>query len=91
MLPILAAVILTDGVTKLIGCPRISDVDCMISILNELGCKTSFCENILTIDTTNMKLEEISKEKVEKTRASILLLGALLGRFRQAVLSYPAL
>ncbi len=89
VLPILAAVILTDGVTKLIGCPRISDVDCMISILNELGCKTSFCENILTIDTTNMKLEEISKEKVEKTRASILLLGALLGRFRQAVLSYP--
>lgn len=89
VLPILAAVVLTDGITKLIGCPKISDVDCILSILNELGCKTSFLENILTIDTTGIDLKEIAKSKAEQTRASILLLGAFLGRFRKAVLSYP--
>lgn len=89
VLPILAATVLTDGMTKLQGCPRILDVDCMLTMLEKLGCQTSFAENVLTIDTTDAELVCFAEKETEKTRASVLLLGAMLGRFHKAVLSFP--
>lgn len=37
-LPMLAAAVLNRGTTMLYHCPKITDVDCMLEILESLGC-----------------------------------------------------
>ena len=39
VLPILAATILTGGISVIHNCPRLTDVDASIAILRHLGCK----------------------------------------------------
>lgn len=89
VLPILAATILNKGISVLTGCPKISDVSHMTEVLQALGCNITWNENSLIVDATTLEQEEISEEIAKKTRASILFLGALLGRNKRAVVSYP--
>ncbi len=72
-LPILAASILIHGITVIKHCPKITDVFCMIEILKQLGCQISWEENSTLIIDSS----------------SITLLGALLGRKREAFIPYP--
>lgn len=89
VLPILAATILNKGISVLIGCPNISDVSHMTEVLQALGCSITWNNNSLVVDATRLEQEEISEEIAKKTRASILFLGALLGRNKRAVVAYP--
>lgn len=90
-LPILAASILNKGVTRILNCPNISDVHIMCELLEELGCNVTFStsKSIVEIDATQINSSQILSTKTHKCRASVLLLGALLGRLGQAELSYP--
>lgn len=88
-LPVIAATILNKGISILKNCPRILDVFHMIKILEELGCKTSWEENTLIVDSTDADNTHVSEESVSKMRSSILYLGALLGRFHEATIAYP--
>ena len=90
-LPILAASILNKGITRILNCPDISDVHIMCELLEELGCIITFStsKSIVEIDATQINSSEILSSKTHKCRASVLLLGALLGRLGQAELSYP--
>lgn len=89
VLPILAGTILNKGISVLMGCPKISDVYHMTDVLKALGCNITWNENSLIVDATTLDKEEISDEIAKKTRASILFLGALLGRNKQAMVAYP--
>lgn len=90
VLPILAASLLvTDGRTKLTCCPDISDIACLNTLLEELGCTVSFRDGIITIDAVNAYYADLKKEIVNKTRGSFLMLGALIGRFHKAVIANP--
>ncbi len=51
-LPIIAASLLIDGVTRLDRCPKISDVLHMTSILEAIGCETYWEDSSLIIDTS---------------------------------------
>ena len=42
VLPIMAATVLNEGITQLDNCPRISDVEIMVELLKELGCKVEW-------------------------------------------------
>ncbi|HHU72237.1 MAG TPA: UDP-N-acetylglucosamine 1-carboxyvinyltransferase, partial [Clostridiales bacterium] len=88
-LPVIAATILNKGITILRNCPKILDVFHMINILVELGCKTSWDGNILTIDSTDITTPVVSEASVRKMRSSILYMGALLGRCREVTIAYP--
>lgn len=88
-LPMIAAAILTEGVTILHNCPQIIDVYAMINILNILGCKVVWEGTSLIIDAKEIKLCEIQKELAGQMRSSVLLSGALLGRIQKAVIPYP--
>lgn len=88
-LPMIAAAILTDGVTILHNCPQIIDVYAMINILNILGCKVVWEGTSLIIDAKEVRLCEIQKELAGQMRSSVLLSGALLGRIQKAVIPYP--
>lgn len=88
-LPILAAALLHKGVTRLEGCPRISDVSDMLSLLECMGCLVVWEDDLLSIDGTNISSCSLLCSQAKKTRSSVLLLGALLGRIRCAEISYP--
>ena len=88
-LPVIAATILNKGITILRNCPKILDVFHMINILEELGCKTSWDGNILTVDSTDITTPVVSEASVRKMRSSILYMGALLGRCHEVTIAYP--
>lgn len=88
-LPILAAAVLHKGTTVLHNCPRITDVMYMIQILEEMGCQTSWSGHSLHIDTKGLCAPFVSCGLGEKMRSSVILMGALLGRMKEAWIPYP--
>lgn len=86
ILPVLAASILQNGVCVLHNCPDIQDVRETLEILRELGAECEMKKHTITIDTTGLQFKKIKQEKTQKMRSSLLFLGALLGRFGEAVL-----
>lgn len=88
-LPILAATILAEGVCTLRNVPDISDVHTFLGILETLGAKTTFNDHTVTVDSSNVKPAHIEHSQVKKMRASILILGPLLGKFGEVQLAFP--
>jgi len=90
-LVLVVASILADGETILDNVPRISDMEYLLQILNDIGVKTSWQEdNSLSIKAPEGDLKtRTSYELAKRLRASNLLLGAMLGRQREAVVSLP--
>lgn len=88
-LPVIAATILNKGISKLRNCPRILDVFHMVKILEELGCKTTWEEDTLIVDSSIADSTHVSEESVRKMRSSILYLGSILGRFHEVTIAYP--
>jgi len=89
LLPIIAATILTRGVTVLKNVPRISDIDNLLHILIALNIRPTWRDGDLVIDTTDITYNEITSATAAKIRGSIFVLGAILGRFRTASVPYP--
>lgn len=89
VLPILAATVLHQGISRLVGCPKILDVLHMSEILEALGCVVTWEDKSLIVDATTISKNAVIGEIAKKTRASVLFLGALLGRNNAAIVSYP--
>lgn len=89
VLPMMAASVLNRGITVLENVPRIQDVFCMMGILDSLGCRCALHGNRLEIDTSKMNGWRIEQKAMGKMRSSIMLLGALLGRFCEAGVYSP--
>jgi UDP-N-acetylglucosamine 1-carboxyvinyltransferase len=69
--------------------PDISDVHAFLKILSSLGAEVTFNENTVTVNPAHLEPTNIDDNLVKHMRASILLLGPLLGRFKEARLAYP--
>lgn len=91
ILAIMASLLLTSGKSVLKNVPAISDVDEMIGILESLGVKIQFDRerNILEADTLSLDHNNIAHECVKKFRASFLVLGPLLSRFKDVKIALP--
>lgn len=89
VLPIIAATILSGETTHLYNCPKIEDVETMLEILRQLGCNIKWDNKTLIIDTSTIKSYDIPEQLVRKMRSSIILLGAIIGKFGKARISYP--
>ena len=89
VLPIIAATILSGKNSVIHNCPNISDVNTMVEILRELGCTVKWDNKTLIINSFNINRYEVTDQLVRKMRSSIIVLGALLGRFNQGKVSYP--
>ncbi len=89
VLPLLAASVLTDEPVKIRGVPAISDVENMLRILTELGCKTKRTKTCAMIDSSNAVSHEIPARLTKELRSSVFMLGSVLSRFRKAKISYP--
>jgi UDP-N-acetylglucosamine 1-carboxyvinyltransferase len=90
VLPVLAATLIQKGVYKIGNVPRLRDVNSMAKLLAYTGAQVEWVdEHALRIDTTNADNHVAPYEIVKEMRASSLLLGALVGGMRKAVVSYP--
>lgn len=88
-LPIIAASILNGKIVKLYNVPQIEDTKMMIEILTSIGCKVKAQNSKIVIDSSSIKKCEIPDELMRKIRSSVILVGALLARFKKATFSYP--
>lgn len=61
----------------------------MLEILKSLGCKVKRNSDKIVVDARKIKKYEIPEELMRKMRSSVILAGALLGRFKEATFSYP--
>lgn len=89
VLPILAATILNGKESILYDCPTLKDVDTMIEILKSVGCKVSFNNNVLKVDSSTLSTHEIPEHLVREMRSSIFLMGPMLARCGKIKISYP--
>lgn len=88
-LPIIAATILNAGKTTLYNVPNIQDTQMMFKILETLGAKVEKKNGKIKIDTSKINKYEIPQDLMHKMRSSVILAGALLGRYNKAIFSYP--
>ncbi|MDQ2658941.1 MAG: UDP-N-acetylglucosamine 1-carboxyvinyltransferase [Verrucomicrobiota bacterium] len=87
-LPILAATLLTKEQCVLRHVPDLSDTNYMVQILTHLGADVERASG--TVSVRAEKIESIAPyEIVRKMRASVCVIGPLLGRCREATVSLP--
>jgi UDP-N-acetylglucosamine 1-carboxyvinyltransferase len=88
-LPILAATIINGRKNIICDVPQIKDIEVMGKILSYLGTNIVKKGNIIEIDSENVNSFEVPEQLMREMRSSIVLMGALLGRFGKAKVSYP--
>ncbi|OPJ62291.1 UDP-N-acetylglucosamine 1-carboxyvinyltransferase [Clostridium oryzae] len=84
-----AAIMASEGICNIDNIPDIEDVHCLERIIESLGCKISREKNSARIDSTNMNSVCACTEDVRNMRGSYYLIGALLGRFKEARVELP--
>lgn len=89
VLPILAATLLGKGVFILHHCPRITDVEHMLELLEETGCKVKREGHMLILDTRDAGKWKIEGKGAGKMRSTVNLLGSILGSMHQVEIPYP--
>ena len=88
-LPIIAATVLIKGKTILYNVPNIQDVQTMFEIIRNIGGKVQKKNNKVIIDTSKIHTYEIPEELMRKMRSSVILAGAIIGKYHKANFSYP--
>ena len=89
-LAIIPAAILCGEPCVIENLPYIDDVRVMTELLSQIGAKTEFSSNgVLCIDPSGINNVCVTFDMVNSLRASYYLLGALLGRYGHAEVSFP--
>ena len=88
-LPIIATAILNTEPVTLYNIPNIEDTKITLDILKILGCKITRSSGKITICSKDMNKTAIPKELMHKLRSTVVLAGAIIGRFKEATFSYP--
>ncbi|MBO5734295.1 MAG: UDP-N-acetylglucosamine 1-carboxyvinyltransferase [Clostridia bacterium] len=89
VLPILAATVMTGGVHTIQNCPALSDVSTTVEILQELGARVEREGDTLIVDTGGEMQSFIPERLMRKLRSSIIFMGAILARKKEAKISAP--
>lgn len=88
-LPILISSLLCNGKCRYSNVPDLMDIHSVVNLLQHLGVKICHNQDVVEMDTANTEGVEAPYELVRKMRASILVLGPLLARMKQARVSLP--
>jgi UDP-N-acetylglucosamine 1-carboxyvinyltransferase len=90
VLPVLAATLLQNGIYEIGNVPRLKDVTTMVDLLGILGAKSEWIDaHRLRVDTSSADRCEAPYDLVKEMRASVLVLGSLVGGRKRAIVSYP--
>jgi len=88
-LKLMAAAIMGDGPSRIGNVPNIADVRTMTEVLRYIGHEVSFAEGEIAIEPVESPVLEVPYELVQRMRASVVVLGALLARFGKAKVAMP--
>lgn len=89
-LPLIAATLLAEESVSLSNIPHLKDVTTLLNLLGQLGTRFTLNEkNKIHFETPQLETHTAPYELVKTMRASILVLGPLLGRFGKAKVSLP--
>ncbi len=88
-LALIPIALLSDGVVTIDNVPEVSDIFVLKEILEYLGAKVSFDNNVMVIDNANLVNKEIPEELSHKMRASYYFMPVLLSRFNKVEMFFP--
>ncbi len=88
-LPIIAATLLSNKPVKLSNLPNVVDIRTLLKLLTMLGAKVEHNNTEAIIDCSNITSTKAIYDIVAQMRASILVLGPLLSRFKECSVSLP--
>ena len=88
-LALMPATLLNNGVNSFSNIPKVNDIYTMIKLLKHIGVETSFNNNNLELDTSNIASQHAPYEHVKKMRASVYVLGPLLAKYGYSKVSMP--
>ncbi|KRK57380.1 UDP-N-acetylglucosamine 1-carboxyvinyltransferase [Fructilactobacillus fructivorans] len=86
---LIPAAILADSPVELDMVPDILDVHNLMLILQSMNVTSDFSDGVLNIDPTNILEGELPGKAIKSLRASYYFMGALLGKFHRATISFP--
>ncbi|MDM8266965.1 UDP-N-acetylglucosamine 1-carboxyvinyltransferase [Limosilactobacillus pontis] len=86
---LIPAAILADTPVQFDTVPDILDVHNLMIILKSMNVKSKFSHGVLDIDPTQIVEAELPSKAIKSLRASYYFMGALLGRFHRATLTFP--
>jgi len=89
-LPILSATLLADSPMLIKNVPHLQDVTTTMELLGRMGVQLMVDEDMnIEVDASTLSSYEAPYELVKTMRASILVLGPLIARFGEAIVSLP--
>ncbi|MGN1023404.1 MAG: UDP-N-acetylglucosamine 1-carboxyvinyltransferase, partial [Lachnospiraceae bacterium] len=89
-LAILAAAIMADEPVTIENVPDVSDIRAIVGAVEEIGAAVSHPErHTYVINGKGIRNEPVDTEAVRKIRGSYYLIGALLGKYKQATVALP--
>ncbi|MEO7125460.1 MAG: UDP-N-acetylglucosamine 1-carboxyvinyltransferase [Nakamurella sp.] len=89
VLKLMAAALLAEGTTTIRNCPQILDVPMMADVLRGLGCDVTLAGDTVSITTPAELSYRADFPAVGRLRASVCVLGPLMGRLHRAVVALP--
>ena len=89
VLPIMASALIANGKSVISRVPKLRDTYTMIRLMEIIGAKCSFKDDILTVDGTSVNNPEAPYDLVKTMRASFYVLGPLIARFGYVKVSLP--
>jgi len=88
-LPLLAASVLTEGISVFRNCPALSDVQATVQILRHVGCRVYREGDALWVDASGPIRPEVPDALMRSLRSSVIFLSALLSRCGEVSLALP--
>ena len=86
---LIPAAILTDEEATICNIPEITDTEDLCDILEALNVDVKRASESIVINPQNMQNIEITEKFSKKLRASYYFMGALLGKYKKAVMYFP--
>ncbi len=86
---LIPAAILSSGKVKITNVPSISDCDALFEILHLLNVNVEMQENVVLMDSKDLKNALIPENLSNKLRASYYFMGALLAKFKKVEMYFP--
>lgn len=89
VLKLMAATLLAEGTSVITNCPDILDVPLMADVLTGLGCQVEVAGSRVTVTTPAELSSAADFPAVSRFRASVCVLGPLMGRCHRATVALP--
>ncbi len=88
-LPLITAALLSEEPTYIENVPNLRDIRAMIKLIEHLGAKVTFAENIMKIEPAGFSVDSVPYDIMVKMRASFYAMGPMIARLGKAHISVP--